>query len=245
MAEKFPLLDECSSVSNPTQNKFSFVEDVDSKTVVTMASKAFHSSLDQLRIRSVLSFNAIGYINKDIDGERRRLAFTSYNADADFNAYHDKKRRVLIIPQGKKICKEVRDNLNKIGQIQLYEMLVDFKVFDQVWKGPYLGAWFRKVSPNLNAVGMVGNDIQDDRHYKNIDRIGELSNVTIPFIFEGANHPIMFTSSGAIVLISNYKGNCSLELDIVLSAFDKLVLPSWSLKPVRGKIPEIDIPAEP
>jgi len=204
----------------------------------------FEGSVDLLRIESEVVFNSIGYIYREFDGNRQHLSFDKYNRHVDFFAYHDSTRKIMILPQAKAICKPVYQNLNMISSLSLFEMEIDFNKVGQIC-AEYLGAWFRKISSKVNAVGLVGNQIQDDDNFKKFRRLGEFSNVTVPWLFDGISHPIMITKSCAVVLQRDYRNNQSLELALALDVFDKVLSKCWSVKQKRRGEREIDMPVEP
>ncbi len=75
--------------------------------------------------------------------------------------------------------------------------------------------------------------IQDDGLFKRLLKEGELSNVTVPWLLDEAEHRVMITSTGAIVLAQDYKANQGLELHIATDVFDKLLSKVWQEKKRR------------
>jgi len=222
---------------------FDDLDDSETVTKIILEKKGFEDTVDLLRIISDVVFNAIGYISRDTGDKRERLNFNQYHRSVDFLAYYDSKRQVLILPQSKTICKAVFPNLNAIPALESMEMEIDFKKVSGICK-QYLGAWFRKISAKVSAVGLVGNDIQEDDNFIKFRKIGEFSNVTIPWQFGGVSHPVMITKSAAIVLQKDYKSDQSLEISLVLNVFDNLVSKCWHEKPKRGRSREIDVYVE-
>jgi hypothetical protein len=107
----------------------------------------------------------------------------------------------------------------------------------------YFGAWFRGVSARVRAANLTGEQIQDDGLFKRLLKDGELSNVTIPWMLDDAEHRVMITSTGAVVLAHDYKANQGLELHIVTDVFDKLLSKVWEEK--KRKKPGDDCPGDP
>ena len=123
-------------------------------------------------------------------------------------------------------------------------MDIDFQKVDKIC-GEYLGAWFRRISSKVDAVGLVGNQIQKDDNFKKFRRLGEFSNVTVPWLFGDVSHRVMITKSSAVILQRDYRDNQSLELALVLDVFDKVLSQCWYEKPKRRRASEIGIPVEP
>jgi hypothetical protein len=84
---------------------------------------------------------------------------------------------------------------------------------------------------------------QDDNLFKNLQKDGILSNVTIPWECHGVVHPIMITSRGGVVLIQNYQ-EIGIELQLVMDIQDKLLKKVWCERKHQGKS-ENDSPGEP
>ena len=133
----------------------------------------------------------------------------------------------MIFQAPKKVCRGVLSHLRaRPCGIELAEMEVDFtKVTQQI--SEYLGAWFRQVSARVQAAGLSGHQIQDDALFKSLSKIATLSNVTIPWPFEGVEHSVMVTSRAGVVLIQNYQGNVGLELRLVMDFYEKLLQNVW------------------
>ena len=239
--KNFPKLSQGKPVTAIVP-KFLFdgLDDSESVTKIILEKKGFEDSVDLLRIVSDVVFNAIGYISRETNNKLERLNFNQYHRPVDFLAYYDSKRQVLVLPQAKAICKAVFLNLNAISSLESVEMEIDFKKVGGICR-KYQGAWFRGISAKVNAVGLVGNDIQEDDNFIKFRKIGEFSNVTIPWQFGGVSHPVMLTKSAAIVLQKDYKSDQSLELSLVLNVFDNVVSKCWQEKPKRGRTREIDV----
>src|SRR5690606_9897933 len=139
----------------------------------------------------------------------------------------------VIFQAPKRACRGVLGNLRRSDcGIDLIEMVVDFaKVLELV--SEYQGAWFRGVSSRVRAAGIHGEQIQDDSLFKKMLKDGELSNVTVPWRIDGADHRVMVTASGAIVLIQDYKSNLGLELKIVMDVYEKLLSQVWEERKSR------------
>jgi hypothetical protein len=242
----FPKLLPGNSVEGAIQQVFGFVEESQPVTRLTLKKTNYSGSLDLLHIESEVVFNSHGYISREFDGERKRFDFMSYNHPVAFSAYYDSTKNVLILPQSKRITKPVYSNLNMLPSVKLDEMVVDFQKVKKICGEDYRGAWFRGVSPQVSAAGLVGNRIQDDEYFQKLDRQGELSNVTVDWPFGGAPHRVMVTKGSAIVLQFDYRDNQDLELNLVIDVFDNLLSQTWSQKPKRRKSQkEVDIPVEP
>ena len=89
--------------------------------------------------------------------------------------------------------------------------------------------------------GISGEQIQNDGLFK----AGELSNVTIPWLLDDVEHRIMITSTGAVVLVQDYKSNQGLELQIIVDVYDRLLSKVWDEKKSRRQSDNITIPIEP
>jgi len=212
-------------------------------TELTLENQNFEGSLSRLRVKSEVKHETFGFIRKVIGEKRQRLEFNEYLQPVDFAAYHDIPRNIVIFQAPKKVCRGVLLNL-RAGAcgVELVEMVVDFsKVIDKC--SEYLAAWFRGVSSRVRAAGISGDQIQHDALFKKLLRDGQLSNVTIPWIFDDVEHRIMLTSGGAIVLIQDYKANQGFELNLATDVFDKLLSQVWEEKKARRS--SDDCPGEP
>lgn len=241
--KEFPTLEIGKPVCNQVQRSF-YGDGEGTTTCIELKNMRHEGTIDLVHIATEVEYNTCGYIDREYEGERKRFEFTSFKHPVDFFAYLDTTRKILILPQPKRVCKGVFTNLNTINTISLVEMIVDFQK-----AGPkcdeYLGAWFRGVSTRVNAAGLAGNQIQDDNYFKRLMKDGELSNVTVPWGFSGAIHRVMITKSGALVLQQEYRDNQTLELNIVADVFDKLLSLVWSPKPSRRNKRDADISVEP
>lgn len=239
---QFSRLARGESTSTHFQMTFSG-EGEDVQTTVTLEKPDFEGPLDLLRVQSQIKHETYGFIKAVIDSQRRRLEFNEYLEPVDFHAYHANQKKIVIFQAPKKACRGVVGNLRRSDcGIRLVEMVVNFeKVLDLV--SEYQAAWFRSVSTRVRAAGIHGDHIQDDTLFKKLLRDGELSNVTIPWHMEGADHRVMITASGAIVLIQDYKANIGLELRIVMNVYEKLLSHVWEERKTRRQGEEF--PVEP
>ena len=83
-AAQFPSLSPGIPIVAYTQNTFVFFEEPETVTTLCLEKKEFSDSIDLLRIVSDIVFNSIGYIHKEIEGQRKRLDFSRYNRQVDF-----------------------------------------------------------------------------------------------------------------------------------------------------------------
>jgi hypothetical protein len=224
--DRFPRLAPGDSAATQYQMTFSG-EGEDVHTTVTMQKRDFEGSLDSLRVQSEVKHETYGFIKTLVDSTRRRLEFYEYLQPVDFHAYYAAQKKIVIFQAPKKVCKGVLSNLQRSESgIALIEMRVEFpKVLELV--DEYLGAWFKGVSARVRTAGLSGDQIQHDRLFKNLLVDGKLSNVVIPWEFEGSTHRIMITEHGAIVLVQDYKSNLGLELRIVMDVLDRLLKLVW------------------
>ena len=79
----------------------------------------------------------------------------------------------------------------------------------------------------VQAAGLSGNQIQDDTLFKSLKKVATMSNVTIPWTYDGYEYSIMLTESGAVELVQNIAGNVALELNIVMDVYEKLLQHVW------------------
>lgn len=229
MVRRFPDLAAGASVRTHFQMTFSG-EGEDVETSLTLENPSFEGSLAHLRIQSEVKHETFGFIKKVIDHKRQRFDFSEYLQPVDFPAYYDESKKIVIFQASKKVCRGVVSNLraNPCG-VEVVEMVVDFsKVLDLC--NEYFGAWFRGVSSRVRAAGLSGDQLQDDALFKKLLKDGELSNVTIPWMFDNVEHRIMVTRGAAIVLIQDYKTNQGLELRLASDVFDKLLSKVWEEK---------------
>ena len=224
--KEMPDLQPEQSISNQVQLTFSGEEE-DVRTTITMKSKQLEGSFSLLHIVSGIRHKTLGYIKMLINKERRRIDFAEYLQPVDFEAYMDEERKLMIFQAPKKVCRGVLSHLRaRPCGIELAEMDVDFtKVTQQI--SEYLGAWFRQVSARVQAAGLSGHQIQDDALFKSLSKIAALSNVTIPWPFEGVEHSVMVTCRAGVVLIQSYQGNVGLELRLVMDVYEKLLQNVW------------------
>lgn len=241
---RFPKLAVGASVKNQVQMTFSG-EGEDVETSLTLKDRTYEGTLALVRVKSEVKYETFGFIKKVVGNERRKIDFTEYLQPVDFPAYHDEGKNILIFQAPKKVCRGVLSNLrsNPCG-VELVEMVVDFaKVMDLC--SEYQGAWFRGVSSRVRAAGLSGDQIQHDGLFKKLLKDGELSNVTIPWMLENVEHRVMITSTGAVILVQDYRSNQGLELQIVVDVYDKLLSKVWAEKKGRRQAEGIDIPVEP
>lgn len=231
VVDKMPSLAQGESVKNPIQLTFTGAdEEID--TIITLESESFEGGLDQYRIQSEIKYNTMGYIKTLVGSNRQRFDFTEYLKPVDFYAFYSRERKALLFQAPKRECRGVYCHLKKSTNIVLKEMQVDFGKVMQLQQ-EYLGAWFRGVSARVHAAGISGEQIQDDPLYKDLSKIGELSNVTLPWNFNGNIHKVMVTASGAIILIQTYS-NIGLELALAMDVYDRLLTNVWVEKGFSG-----------
>jgi hypothetical protein len=243
IVKKMPELKPGQSVHNQVQLTFSGEEE-DVKTTITLETKNFERSLALLRVISGIKHQTVGYIKTSIDSQRRRIDFVEYLQPVDFQAYWEAEKKLMIFQAPKKVCRGVLSHLhaNPCG-IELIELEVDFtKVMQQI--SEYLGAWFRQVSSRVRTAGLTGSQIQDDALFKNLSEVAALSNVTIPWPFEGIEHPIMITNRGGVVLLQNYQDNTGLQLNLVMDVQEKLLQHVWHERKVNRDVDEVETPEE-
>ncbi len=237
-----PELQPGQVISNQVQLTFSG-EDEDVRTTIRLENEEFDGRLALLRVNSEIRHRTPGFIRKVIASERQKIDFIEYLEPVDFPAYLDQERRIVLFNAPKRACRGVLGHLRrKPCGFELKEMEVNFaKVMDRA--DEYLGAWFRGVSSRVQAAGISGNQIQDDKLFQNLRRVAAMSNVTIPWKYEDFEYSVMITSGGAVVLVQNYTGNVALELRIVADVYDRLLRHVWRERKSNGKAD--DCPGEP
>jgi hypothetical protein len=239
--KRFPKLQSGQEVSTVIQLTLTG-EGEDVRTTFTMEKPDYEGPLDLLRVKSEIKHETVGYIKAFLESQRRKIDFSEYLEPVDFPAYYATKKKLCIFQAPKRACRGVLANIrHNECPIALTEMRVNFgRVLDKCTE--YLAAWFRGVSTRVHAAGLHGDQIQEDSLFKKLLKDGQLSNVTIPWLYESFEHPVMITSSGAIVLVRNYNSNIGLELRIVMDVFDKLLSQVWDEKKGRGNE---DVPIAP
>lgn len=213
------------SLRNQVQMTFSGEEE-DIETVVTLEAENYEAGLDLLRIKSEIRYQTIGFIKTLVGSERKRIQFNEYLQPVDFFAYYHQQRNLMIFQAPKKICSGVLAHLKaKFCGVELMEVELDFsevlKLYDE-----YLAAWFRGASSRVQAVGLSGNQIQEDNLFKNLQQVADLSSVTIPWLNNEVRHRVMLTGRGGVILVDNYQ-DIGLELEIVLDVQDRLLQKVW------------------
>ncbi len=238
--EKMPDLKPRQSISHEVQLTFSG-EHEDVKTTITMEAEHFEGSLALLRVVSGIKHQTIGYIKTLIDSQKKRIDFSEYLQPVDFKAYFDSEKKLMIFEAPKKVCRGVLSHLKtKPCGIDLIEMEVDFtKVMQLI--SEYRGAWFKGVSSRVHTAGLTGSQIQDDSLFKNLSKVAVLSNVTIPWPFDGLEHHVMVTSRAGVVLIQNYQDNIGIELNLVRDVQDKLLQHVWHEREMTKEVDDIEI----
>lgn len=230
---RFPNVERGKAVKNEIQLTFSG-QGESVATTLTLENPEFEGSLGLMRVQSEIKHQTFGFIKTVVNHERRKFDFTEYLEPVDFPAYIDRKREVIIFQAPKKTSKGVLSNLraNPSG-VELVEMKVDFgKLLDHC--SEFFSAWFRGVSARVHAANLSGDQIQDDALFKKLLKDGDISNVTIPWQLDGAEHRVMITGSGAIVLVQDYQNNQGIELQIVGDVHDRLLTKIWDEKKTRG-----------
>ena len=242
VVRRFPKLKSGENVKNQIQMTF-FGEDEDVETSLTLENPSFEGSLGLIRVKSEIKHRTYGFIKAVINHERRKFDFTEYLEPVDFPAYYDESRELMLFQAPKKVCKGVLANLReKPCGVDLIEMEVDFGQVLELCS-EYQGAWFRSVSSRVRSAGISGDQIQDDALFKKLLKDGILSNVTIPWMQEDAEHRVMITGSGAIVLVQDYKNNLGLELRLVNDVYEQLLCKVWEEK--KGRRSSDSSPGEP
>ena len=237
---KMPNLKPGQSITNEVQLTFSG-EREDVRTTITMETEHFEGSLVLLRVVSGIKHQTIGYIKTLVDSQRRRIDFLEYLQPVDFQAYLDLDKKLMIFQAPKKECRGVLSHLRaKSCEMDLVEMEVDFTKVMQL-KSEYLGAWFKQVSSRVHTAGLTGSQIQDDTLFKNLSKVADLSNVTIPWPFEGVEHPVMITSRAGVVLIQSYQDNIGLQLNLVMDVQEKLLQHVWHERQVTKEIDDTEM----
>ena len=225
LIKRLPNLKPGQSVSNDVQMTFSGEAEA-VKTTVKLETEDYENGLALLRVSSSIRHETFGYIKKLIASERRKIDFTEYLQPVDFEAYLDRERSLMIFQAPKKTCRGVLSHLRERPcDVELSEVEVDFAKVMQL-NEEYLGAWFRGVSSRVHAAGLSGEQIQDDTLFKSLWKVASLSNVTIPWVYDGAEHPLMLTSRGGVVLVRNYQ-DISLELQLVMDVQERLLQHVW------------------
>lgn len=235
LVSKFPTLAAGQRIRNEVQ--FSFISERETvETVVELENPSFEVDLSLLRVRSQIKHSAHGLIKVYEGEERKQVSFTEYLQPVDFQAYINRQKNVLVFQAAREVCRGVLLNLkeNKCG-IELQEVEIDFHKLMQHCN-EYFGAWFKGVSTRVQSAGLTGTQIQNDPTFATFLQKGELSNVTIPWMYAGAEHRVMVTKRGGIVLVDNYKDNIGLELRVVMDVQDKLLEKVWSIKKKQSAV---------
>lgn len=226
VVKQFADLAPGASISNQVQTTF-FGEKEDIQTTITRQQSDSNGSMSLFRITSEIKHRTRGFIRKAIDGQRSRFDFNEYLEPIDFPAYLNTNRNLILFNAPKRACRGVLSHLRrKSCGIELVEMEVDFaEVMHR--RSECIGAWFRGVSTRVQAAGLSGNQIQEDAFFKNLKKVATMSNVTIPWTYDGYEYSIMLTASGAVELVQNTAGNVALELNIVMDVYEQLLQHVW------------------
>jgi hypothetical protein len=228
LVNTFPKPPVGGSLRNQVQLTFSGEEE-DVETIVTFEACRYQGELDLLRIKSEIRFQTFGFIKALVNAKRQKIDFREYLQPVDFPAYYDEGKKLVIFQAPKKVCRGVLQHLraNPCG-FELAEFEVDFAKVLQL-NAEYVGAWFKRVSSRVSAAGLSGNQIQDDTLFKSLQQVAALSNVTIPWVYDGLEHPVMITKRGGVVLVQNYE-EIGLELDLVTDVQERLLSRVWHEK---------------
>jgi hypothetical protein len=242
LVKEMPTLTVGQELSSKVQLTFSG-ENEDVRTSIKLENDNFDSGMSMLHVESEIKHRTFGFIRKMIHSERQKIEFFEYLEPVKFPAYLDHDRKIILFNAPKKACRGVLSYLrDKPCGLELVEMEVDFvKLMERT--SEYLGAWFRGVSSRVQAAGLSGNQIQDDKLFQSLKKAAQMSNVTIPWNYGDFEHSIMVTSGGAVVLVQNYAGNVALELRIVADVYDRLLRHVWQERKCGGKTD--DSPGEP
>jgi len=226
VVKQFADLAPGASITNDVQMTL-FGEKEDIQTTITREQRDGNGSLSLFRIISQIKHRTHGFIRTAIEGQRRRFDFVEYLEPIDFPAYLDMNRKLILFNAPKRACRGVLSHLRKKAcGIALTEMEVDFAEVMRR-RSECVGAWFRGVSTRVQAAGLSGNQIQDDTLFKNLKKVATMSNVTIPWTYDGCEYSIMLTASGAVELVQNTAGNVALELNIVMDVYEQLLRHVW------------------
>jgi hypothetical protein len=243
VVEKMPDLKLRQSISNEVQLTFSG-EQEDVKTTITMEAEHFEGSLALLRVVSGIKHRTVGYIKTFIGSQKTRVDFSEYLQPVNFKAYFDSEKKLMIFEAPKKVCRGVLSHLkSRPCGIDLTEMEVDFTKVAQLIS-EYRGAWFKVVSSRVHTAGLTGSQIQDDALFQDLSKVAALSNVTIPWPFDGIEHHVMVTSRAGVVLVQNYQDNIGIELNLVRDVHDKLLQRVWRKREITKEADDTEIPEE-
>jgi hypothetical protein len=224
--KRFADLAPGASITNKVQMTF-FGEKEAIQTTITRQPSDNSGPMSLFRITSEIKHRTQGFIRKAIDGKRRRFDFVEYLEPIDFPAYFDTNRNLILFNAPKRACRGVLSHLrSRPCGIELVEMEVDFAEVMRR-RSECVGAWFRGVSTRVQAAGLSGNQIQDDTFFKNLKKVATMSNVTIPWTYDGYEYSIMLTASGAVELVQSIAGNVALEINLVMDVYDKLLQFVW------------------
>jgi hypothetical protein len=230
------------SLQNEVQMTFSG-EAEDVRTVLTLKAEKFEGPLDFLRVKSEIRHQTFGFIKTMVEMKRHKIDFAEYLEPVDFPAYFDTTQNLMIFQAPKKVCRGVLQHLKKKPcGITLAEVEVDFVKVMQLTR-EYFGVWFKGVSTRVQAAALSGNQIQEDSLFKTLQRIGSVSNLTIPWVFGGAEHHVMLTSRGGVILVQNYQDNIGLELQLVMDIQKRLLQKVWHER--KSSKEDDDVPGEP
>ncbi len=226
VVKQFASLAPGASITNEVQTTF-FGEKEEIQTTITRQPSDGNASMSLFRITSEIKHRTQGFIRKAIDGKRQRFDFVEYLEPIDFPAYLDTSRNLILFNAPKRACRGVLSHLRKKScGIELIEMEVDFAEVMRR-RSECIGAWFRGVSSRVQAAGLSGNQIQDDTFFKNLKKVATMSNVTIPWTYDGYEYSVMVTASGAVELVQSIAGNLALEINLVMDVYEQLLQHVW------------------
>lgn len=234
MVSKFPELGPGGSISNTVQLTLTGVPEQVETRIRGVGGKPI-GEFERLEIETGVRHEVFGYTNFIIDGRMVRQEFDEYVRPVKFPAYLDRNRGALFMRASHRIANGFLSNIRSGGTgVELIDVEIDFARVSELYPR-CLGAWFKNPSPRVKSAGLSGDQIQNDTIFKNLQKLGRMSSLSMEFPYDHVYHPIILGKRGAVVLVKDYKKVKTWEPVLVAGIFEGLVSKAWAERGTKAE----------
>lgn len=200
------------------------------QTMVKLNDPKYLNSYNLLTIKHDVRQEQYGITTAHFGNEVRTIVFNDYLIPEEFNACYSDKDDVIIFQARGKTCRSAVCAINEIVEkFEICKVPFNFEIAHSLVK-EYKGAWFKNINANVSAIGMSGQDVQEDEYFEMLKEQGDLSNISINFEYAGDLHQVMITQRSGVILYRKYN-NQEIETDLVIKVFEEIIKKVWKLDP--------------
>lgn len=148
-------------------------------------------------------------------------SFSRYIRKEYINAYTSKNCKLFILSGKKRFVLDFcRISKNK-NDIDFIVLNIDMGLL--LSKLPHVkGVWFRFQNGLVRASALMGSDLESTSDFQRFKNHGDISTLSFFYEYSNAQHPILVTSDGTVVLYNTYQ-EISYELELVLEIYKELL----------------------